>query len=295
MPRQRARQRRASTRPTTRRSCSPTTSRPCGPTRPTRAIDDGPVPRRGHAGHVPRRLLLAAPRPDARRDGAEPRSAGSSTSGRSRRRSSAGATAGSRCSRTAARRWAPRNPHPHGQIWAGRRACPARPPREHAHAGALPRGDRAARCCSTTPRAGARRAAGGRRRAPSWLVVVPFWAAWPFETLLDPAAARAARLAGPRRRRARRARGRAPRPDPSLRRAVRPAVPVLDGLAPGAVRRRTRDRRTGRSTRTSTRRCCARRVRKFMVGYELLAEPQRDLTPEEAAERLRAAVPATGG
>ena len=30
-------------------------------------------------------------------------------------------------------------------------------------------------------------------------------------------------------------------------------------------------------------------VRKFMVGYELLAEPQRDLSPEEAAERLRAA------
>ena len=32
-------------------------------------------------------------------------------------------------------------------------------------------------------------------------------------------------------------------------------------------------------------------VRKFMVGYELLAETQRDLTAEEAAERLRA-VPA---
>ncbi|MGC8828035.1 MAG: galactose-1-phosphate uridylyltransferase, partial [Anaerolineae bacterium] len=29
-------------------------------------------------------------------------------------------------------------------------------------------------------------------------------------------------------------------------------------------------------------------VRKFMVGYEMLAEPQRDLTPEEAAGRLRA-------
>jgi UDPglucose--hexose-1-phosphate uridylyltransferase len=28
-------------------------------------------------------------------------------------------------------------------------------------------------------------------------------------------------------------------------------------------------------------------VRKFMVGYELLAEPQRDITPETAAERLR--------
>ena len=31
-------------------------------------------------------------------------------------------------------------------------------------------------------------------------------------------------------------------------------------------------------------------VRKFMVGYELLASPQRDLTPESAASRLLAAV-----
>ena len=30
-------------------------------------------------------------------------------------------------------------------------------------------------------------------------------------------------------------------------------------------------------------------VRKFMVGYELLATPQRDITPESAAERLRSA------
>jgi UDPglucose--hexose-1-phosphate uridylyltransferase len=28
-------------------------------------------------------------------------------------------------------------------------------------------------------------------------------------------------------------------------------------------------------------------VRKFMVGYEMLAMPQRDITPEVAAERLR--------
>ena len=28
-------------------------------------------------------------------------------------------------------------------------------------------------------------------------------------------------------------------------------------------------------------------VRKFMVGYEMLAMPQRDITPEAAAERLR--------
>ena len=29
-------------------------------------------------------------------------------------------------------------------------------------------------------------------------------------------------------------------------------------------------------------------IRKFMVGYEMLAESQRDLTPEMAAEKLRA-------
>lgn len=28
-------------------------------------------------------------------------------------------------------------------------------------------------------------------------------------------------------------------------------------------------------------------VRKFLVGYEMMAEPQRDITPEQAAERLR--------
>jgi UDPglucose--hexose-1-phosphate uridylyltransferase len=32
-------------------------------------------------------------------------------------------------------------------------------------------------------------------------------------------------------------------------------------------------------------------VRKFMVGYEMLAEAQRDLTPEQAAERLRLRLP----
>ncbi|MBC7004158.1 galactose-1-phosphate uridylyltransferase, partial [Photobacterium sp. BZF1] len=29
-------------------------------------------------------------------------------------------------------------------------------------------------------------------------------------------------------------------------------------------------------------------VRKFMVGYEMLAESQRDLTAEQAADKLRA-------
>ena len=28
-------------------------------------------------------------------------------------------------------------------------------------------------------------------------------------------------------------------------------------------------------------------IKKFMVGYEMLAETQRDMTPEQAAERLK--------
>jgi UDPglucose--hexose-1-phosphate uridylyltransferase len=28
-------------------------------------------------------------------------------------------------------------------------------------------------------------------------------------------------------------------------------------------------------------------IRKFMVGYELLGQPQRDLSPEAAAQQLR--------
>ena len=35
-------------------------------------------------------------------------------------------------------------------------------------------------------------------------------------------------------------------------------------------------------------------VRKFMVGYELLGSPQRDITPENAAQRLRDVVGKAG-
>jgi UDPglucose--hexose-1-phosphate uridylyltransferase len=36
-------------------------------------------------------------------------------------------------------------------------------------------------------------------------------------------------------------------------------------------------------------------VRKFMVGFEMLGMPQRDITPEDAAQRLRACQEVTGG
>ena len=125
------------------------------------------------------------------------------------------------------------------------RARPAGPPA---------RGDRAAAAARLRP-AGARRAAG-RRGLPGLAGRGAVLGRLAVRDAADPDDPRRA-AGGPRRRGARRARGRAPGPDPSLRRPVRPAVPVLDGLAPGAVRRPLRPRR-GRSTRTSTRRCCAR-------------------------------------
>ena len=175
------------------------------------------------------------------------------------------------------------NPHPHGQIWAGT-ALPGDGAREDAA--------QRAHLAATGRRLlldYVDQESGGPRvvvETEEWLAVVPFWAAWPFETLLDPEAAGGASDRA-RRCRARRPGDRAARAARPLRRAVQAAVPVLDGLAPGAVRRGRRPT-PGRSTPTSTRRSCAANMRKFMVGYELLAETQRDLTAEDAAGRLRA-------
>jgi UDPglucose--hexose-1-phosphate uridylyltransferase len=175
------------------------------------------------------------------------------------------------------------NPHPHGQIWAGS-ALPVEADREDAtqrrHFAATGRPlllDYAAQ------------EAGGPRvvvENDDWLVVVPFWAVWPFETLVI-ARAPIGRL-------------------PDLTAAQR------DSLAASLVELLTRcdnlfdspfpysmgwhqapfdgDRHDHWQLHAHIYPPLLRSatVRKFMVGYELLAEHQRDLTAEEAAERLRA-------
>jgi len=174
------------------------------------------------------------------------------------------------------------NPHPHGQIWAGD-ALPVEAAKEdgaqrryHEKTGRRLLADYAQAEC------------GGPRainETAGWLVLVPFWATWPFETMLIPTGP-AARLTDL---------------DDGQR----------DGLA-AALRDLTRryDALFGRpfpysmgwhqapfdGAPTDHWQAHAHfyppllraTVRKFMVGYELLAEPQRDLTAEEAAERLRA-------
>ena len=124
-----------------------------------------------------------------------------------------------------------------------------------------------------------------------WLAVVPFWAAWPFEVLLiaRDSVARLQDLDGDAR--------------DALARILRVITGRYDALfdcsmpysmgwhqAPGtdaAPHWRLHAHFYPPLLRSAS-------VRKFMVGFEMLAEPQRDLTPETAAERLRSVAPVNG-
>jgi UDPglucose--hexose-1-phosphate uridylyltransferase len=177
------------------------------------------------------------------------------------------------------------NPHPHGQVWATRHV-PTLPARKDA---AL----RAYLAREGRDLVGDYLAQEVRERGrlvcenAHWVALVPFWAVWPFETMLVPRR-RVADL-------------------PSLEAPERDAL--ADVLRRLTVRYDNLFRCSfpysmgwhGRPTqgedhshwrlhavffppllRSAT-------VRKFLVGYEMTGEPQRDLTPEEAAARLREA------
>ncbi|MDH7639339.1 UDP-glucose--hexose-1-phosphate uridylyltransferase [Sphingomonas oryzagri] len=178
------------------------------------------------------------------------------------------------------------NPHPHGQVWASD-FVPSEIARE----------DRRQRAWldlhgETLLDAVARAEAGGRRaveESEHWLAIVPWWASWPFETLLiarDPVV-RLEELRGSSR--------------DDLARVVRRLTARYDNLfgtrfpysmgwhgAPHGVDG-TSGWRLHAHFYPPLLRSAA--VRKFMVGFEMLAEAQRDLTPEQAAERLRAVSP----
>jgi UDPglucose--hexose-1-phosphate uridylyltransferase len=175
------------------------------------------------------------------------------------------------------------NPHPHGQIWAGSAL-----PREAA------REDVAQRCHQE--RTGRRllldyvgQETGGPRvvvEDDDWLVAVPFWAAWPFETIVisKAPAARLADLRSGTRDTLGAALGRLLRRYDNL---FQDPFPYSMGWHQAPFGGETPDHWQLHAhfypplLRSAS-------VRKFMVGYELLAETQRDLTAEEAAQRLRA-------
>jgi len=174
------------------------------------------------------------------------------------------------------------NPHPHGQIWAGT-ALPRDAAREDANQ--LARFERTGRPLLLDYAA---QESGGPRvvvEDDAWLVVVPFWACWPFETLVIPRrpAARLPDLDGPDR--------------DALARILTDLIGRYDGLfarpfpysmgwhqAPFVDRPVAHWQLHGHFFPPLLQAS----VRKFMVGYELLSETQRDITPEDAAARLRA-------
>ena len=176
------------------------------------------------------------------------------------------------------------NPHPHGQIWCGD-ALPVEAEREDAEQ---------ARYLAATDSILLTDYAEAERRGPrairdagGWLTLVPFWAAWPFEAMLVPLS-RARRLAdlgdGDRNGLAEALRDLNLRYDALFRRPFPFSMGWHQAPFGGAP---TDHWQVHAHFYPPLLRAA---VRKFMVGYELLSEPQRDLTPEEAAGRLRDAL-----
>jgi UDPglucose--hexose-1-phosphate uridylyltransferase len=175
------------------------------------------------------------------------------------------------------------NPHPHGQLWANRR-IPTEPAKEDHH----------------------QRAYFERHGSPllldylhaeldaaerlvvqneSWVALVPYWAVWPFETILLPRrhVLQLTELSEVER--------------DDLSSVLKNLLIRYDNLFetsfPYSMGWHGQPTDGGRYPhwqlhahfyppllRSAT-------VKKFMVGYEMLGTPQRDITAEQAAERLR--------
>ena len=175
------------------------------------------------------------------------------------------------------------NPHPHGQVWA-QQQLPSLVEKKHksfadyyqAHGSNMLQ-DYAAKEQDRQERVVVEN--------DDWLVVVPYWAAWPFETLLLPKS--------PMSRMTELGEGQ----KVSLASIIQQITIRYDNLFQcsfpysmgwhGAPF-------DGQDHLSWTLHASflppllrSATVRKFMVGYEMMAEPQRDMTPEQAADRLR--------
>jgi UDPglucose--hexose-1-phosphate uridylyltransferase len=185
------------------------------------------------------------------------------------------------------------NPHPHGQIWANSFLPNEATNEESSQAAYFSQHGRPMLMDYVE-----REMADGARTVvdtPHWLAVVPYWAAWPFETLLLPKAPvqRITELTSAQQL--------------DLAIALKKLTSRYDNLFqcsfpysmgwhgapfhPGRVDAPSATPGTDEHwqlhahfypplLRSAT-------VRKFMVGYEMLAESQRDLTAEQAAQQLR--------
>ena len=176
------------------------------------------------------------------------------------------------------------NPHPHGQIWAQQQLPTLVSKKQQAQSAYFEKyqtnllADYVKREIKLQERVVVEN--------EDWLVVVPYWAGWPFETLLLPkfSIQRMTQLTAKQQQ--------------SLADIVKQITIKYDNLFNSSFPYsmgwhgapydgQLHPEWTLHASffppllRSAT-------VRKFMVGYEMMAEAQRDLTAEQAAERLRA-------
>jgi UDPglucose--hexose-1-phosphate uridylyltransferase len=176
------------------------------------------------------------------------------------------------------------NPHPHGQLWATAH-LPDEPAIEDERQRAWHESSGIPLLLEYTD-VELRQDARVVLETAAWLALVPFWAVWPYETLVMPRrhVPRFTDLADPER--------------DSLAQLLRRLLAKYDNLfrSPfpysmgwhGAPGHEGDDEHWQLHAHVFPPLLRSATNRKFMVGYEMLAEAQRDLSPEEAAARLRA-------
>jgi UDPglucose--hexose-1-phosphate uridylyltransferase len=172
------------------------------------------------------------------------------------------------------------NPHPHGQIWATA-TVPNEPSREQD--AFLARG-----ACLLCQYLALELDRGDRTVCDNdaFVAVVPFWAVWPFETLVIP------------RRHVRALDELSPAERDALADMLKRVTTRYDNLfeTPFPYSMGFHGRPSDGAPHDEWHLHAhfyppllrSASVRKFMVGFEMLGSPQRDMTPEAAAERLRA-------
>lgn len=176
------------------------------------------------------------------------------------------------------------NPHPHGQVWA-QQHLPSDPAKKLVQLGQYYADNQRPMLLDY-----AKQEVEKQERVvcqnDDWVVVVPYWAAWPFETLLlprfnvqsldklnDAQSYSLAQIIG----------------DITSRydNLFETSFPYSMGWHSAPFDNEMHPEWTVHAhffpplLRSAS-------VRKFMVGYEMMAEAQRDLTPEQAADRLKA-------
>lgn len=174
-------------------------------------------------------------------------------------------------------------PHPHGQIWANS-TVPTLPAKEdkaqneyYVEHGSAMLLDYALQESKNKERT--------IFENNDWIAVVPYWAAWPFETLLLPkfSCQQITQLAEEQQL--------------TLAEAIKNVTIRYDNLFEtsfpysmgwhGAPTSQLNNPAWQLHAHFYPPLLRSATVKKFMVGYEMLAEPQRDLTPEQAAAQLK--------